>query len=196
MVYKRTGYAPWSLTREAGVQSATVDSEIEVPQYLQPIINTGVVDEKGDWKGIKSSDEQFFGFTKAESVPGGETFLTPDTNNHPSLDMRGFRHLQIAVLCSRSINIKLEALSGPDTVQYANLSPVQPASLLKMTNMNPSTTTSFDNVLRDTSEAVPGGGWIVYTVYDRMADQINMQVRIGNEDASAADFEVAFRRLV
>jgi len=41
MVYNRTGYAPWSLTREAGVQSATVDGTIEVPQYIQPTIDTG-----------------------------------------------------------------------------------------------------------------------------------------------------------
>ena len=69
MVYERTGYAPWSLTREAGVQSATVDSQIQVPQYLQPIVDTGIIDEKGDWKGIKSSDEQFIGLSFAEAIP-------------------------------------------------------------------------------------------------------------------------------
>ena len=60
MAYNREGYAPWSLTRKAGVQSATVDGDIEVPQYIQPVLDTGFVDEKGDWKGIKSSDESFF----------------------------------------------------------------------------------------------------------------------------------------
>ena len=38
---KRTGYAPWSLTREAGVQSATVNSDIDVPQFIQPTLDTG-----------------------------------------------------------------------------------------------------------------------------------------------------------
>ena len=61
MVYNRTGYAPWSLTREAGVQSATVDGTIEVPQYIQPTIDTGFVDIKGNWKGVRSSDEEFIG---------------------------------------------------------------------------------------------------------------------------------------
>ena len=46
MAYNREGYAPWSLTRQAGVQSATVDGTIEVPQYCQPTIDTGFVDEK------------------------------------------------------------------------------------------------------------------------------------------------------
>ena len=50
MPYERTGYAPWSLTREAGVQSATVDGTIQVPQYIQPTLDTGFVDEKGNWK--------------------------------------------------------------------------------------------------------------------------------------------------
>ena len=49
MPYERTGYAPWSLTREAGVESATVDGTIQVPQYGQPVIDIGFVDEKGNW---------------------------------------------------------------------------------------------------------------------------------------------------
>ena len=193
---KRKAYAPFSQTSEAGVAQTPVEGYIDVNQTIYPIVNTGVVNENGKWEGVKSSDTEFFGFTKAVEVPGSATFLTPDTNNHPSIDMRGFRHLQIAVKCSRSINIKFEALSGPDTVQYANLSPVQPANLLKMTSTSPFNTSTFDNVLRDTAEAVSANFFVVYTIYDRMADQINMQIRIGNEDASAADFEVAFRRLV
>ena len=56
MPYERTGYAPWSLTREAGVQSATVDGTIQVPQYIQPVLSTGFIDENGNWKGTRSSD--------------------------------------------------------------------------------------------------------------------------------------------
>ena len=50
MAKDRTGYAPWSLTREAGVQSATVDGTIAVPQNIQPVLSTGFVDykRKGD----------------------------------------------------------------------------------------------------------------------------------------------------
>ena len=38
MPYERTGYAPWSLTREAGVQSATVDGTIQVPAGASQIV--------------------------------------------------------------------------------------------------------------------------------------------------------------
>ena len=193
---KRKAYAPFSQTSEAGVAQTPVEGYIDVNQTIYPTVNTGVVDEKGTWNGIKSSDREFFGFTKAEAIAGNSTFITPDTNQHQSIDMRGFTGLQIAVFCSRSINIKLEALSGPDTEPTANLRPVQAGNLLKMTSRTPTTTTSFDNVLRDTSEGVIANAYVIFTVYDRMADQINMVIRVGNEDASAADFEVAFRRLV
>ena len=89
MPSKRTGYAPWSLTREAGVESATVDGTIEVPQYLQPTIDTGFVDEKGNWKGRKSDDRDFVGFTKAEGIANGGEILAPDTSNFPSINMAG-----------------------------------------------------------------------------------------------------------
>ena len=56
MPYERTGYAPWSLTREAGVQSATVDGTIQVPQYVTPVLDTVFVNVKGEWKGRRSSD--------------------------------------------------------------------------------------------------------------------------------------------
>ena len=72
---KRTGYAPWSLTREAGVQSATVNGTIDVPQTCQPTINTGVIDEKGNWQGIKADDEVFIGMTKVEGIANTTSVL-------------------------------------------------------------------------------------------------------------------------
>jgi len=193
---KRKVYAPFSLTSEAGVAQTPVEGYIDVNQAIYPTVQTGVVNENGKWVGVKSSDNEFFAITKAENIPGGETFLTPDTEDFNSIDMSGFRDLQIAIKCSRSITIKMEALEGPDTNRFANLSPMASGSLLKYTSINPASSTSMDNVLRDTSESVSSAGWIVFTVQGRMRGQKNMVIRIGNQDASAADFEVAFRRLV
>ena len=110
MPYNREGYAPWSLTRKAGVQSATVDGTIEVPQYIQPTLNTGFVDEKGDWKGVKSSDEQFFAFTKDEAIPDNAEVLTPTTNADGTwpLDMTGFRDLFVAIKPELFLSIFLQ----------------------------------------------------------------------------------------
>ena len=196
MARKRKAYAPFSLTSEAGVAQTPVEGYIDVNQMIYPTVTTGTINENGKWAGVKSDDEDFFAFTKAEAVAGGTTFLTPDTNNFQRLDMTGFRHFQIAIKCSRSINIKMEALLGPDTESFANLTPVASGSLLKFANQNPVTTQSFDNVLRDTSEAISSAGWNIFTILDRATGQKNMVIRVGNEDGSAADFEVAFRRLV
>ena len=87
---KRTGYAPWSLTREAGVQSATVNGTIDVPQTCQPTINTGVIDEKGNWQGVKASDEVFLGLNTAEAIADGTSVLFPNTNQIQSISMVGF----------------------------------------------------------------------------------------------------------
>ncbi len=89
MVYNRTGYAPWSLTREAGVQSATVDGTIEVPQYIQPVLDTGFVDEKGNWKGVKSTDETFFIDAPHIDTPNGAAVLVPQTADRDFINMTG-----------------------------------------------------------------------------------------------------------
>ena len=90
MVYNRKGIAPWSANREAGIQSATVDGDIEVPQYIQPTLNTGLVNEKGDWKGIKSSDETFKFYSKDEAIPnGGEVTAPADVGSLSMVGSKG-----------------------------------------------------------------------------------------------------------
>ena len=96
MPYERTGYAPWSLTREAGVQSATVDGTIQVPQYIQPGLSTGFIDEAGNWKGTRSTDEVFKQIAKETAVPNGQEILAPG-GEVPYIDMTGFRDLFIAL---------------------------------------------------------------------------------------------------
>ena len=75
MVRDRRGLAPWSLSREAGIESATVDGTISVPQYVQPVLDTGFVDEKGDWKGAKSSDKDFIAFQTDLGIANGAEIL-------------------------------------------------------------------------------------------------------------------------
>ena len=104
MVYNRTGYAPWSLTREAGVQSATVDGTIEVPQYIQPTIDTGFVDEKGNWKGVKSTDNEFFDLQNDKEIANGAEIISNSV-----IDMQYHDILMIAMnyykLAAQKMNI-------------------------------------------------------------------------------------------
>ena len=132
MVYNREGYAPWSLTRKAGVQSATVDGDIEVPQYIQPILDTGFVDFKGDWKGRVSSDEQFIALDTHTAVANNGEMLTPQalSDNKWPLDMTGYSDLFFAMKPTRGGTYSLIAVMGPDSNSFANLRPVDPAATL------------------------------------------------------------------
>ena len=109
--------APWSLAREAGIESATVDGTISVPQYVQPVLDTGFVDEKGDWKGSKSNDKDFIAFQTDLGIANGAEILTPSVNADGTwpLDMTGFSDLFIAVKPSNGGAYAIQAVMGPDS---------------------------------------------------------------------------------
>ena len=191
---KRIGYAPWSLTREAGVQSATVDGTIKVPQYIQPTLDTGFVDEKGNWKGIKSSDEQFRAFQKDEGIANGATILTPSTNADGTwpLDMTGFTYVMIALKPTNGGDVAIEAVMGPATTDYANLSPVDAASSL-LTNEDVSAT--LESAFKDTSQTLTADVWNIFKIA-RLEEFKLLQFKITNNSGGSSDIESAFMRLV
>jgi len=194
MVYNRTGYAPWSLTRAAGVQSATVDGTIEVPQYIQPVLDTGFVDERGNWKGIKSSDETFNIRQVDEAIAGGAAILTPSLNADGSwpLDMTGYTDLFIALNTSRSGNYEITAVMGPSG-NFANLTPLNDATTLK----GSLTGATMGEILNDSSEALTAGKWCIFIIQDRLRNQKHLQFKVtNNSGGEAASIETAFMRLV
>lgn len=197
MAYERTGYAPWSLTREAGVQSATVDGTIKVPQYGQPVIDIGFIDEKGNWQGRKSSDEQFIGITKAEAVGNGTAILAPDTNAHPIIDMSGFTSLFIAIKPSNGGNCKFEAVMGPATESFGNLAPINAAAILKGIFLSDGVgSTTFGTLVQDNTESLTADVWNIFYIEGRLADQKALQFKITNNSGGASDIDFGFMRLV
>jgi hypothetical protein len=193
MVQKREAYAPWSLTRKAGVQSATVNGDIEVPQFIQPVLDTGFVDENGDWKGSKASEEQFHSFGKDEGIANGGEILAPQASGSIwPLDMTGFSDLFIALKTTRSGNYAITAVMGPDSDSFANLSPVNAATTLK----GSLTSTSMGEILNDSSEALTSGKWAIFIIQDRLRNQKLLQFKIVNNSGGEADIETAFMRLV
>jgi len=195
MPSKRTGYAPWSLTREAGVLSATVDGTIEVPQSVQPTIDTGFCDEKGNWVGVKSSDNEFFGITTHLAVANGATVLAPATATVDSLDMTGFNDIQIAIRPSNGGNFAITAVMGPDTSSYANLTPVNAASTLRG-NVASTNDEGMDNILSDSQESLVVDVWNIFYIKDRLLNQKLLQFKITNNTGGNSDIEAAFMRLV
>jgi len=196
MVRNRRGLAPWSLAREAGVESATVDGTIEVPQYVQPTLSTGFVDEKGDWKGSKSSDKDFIALQTDPAIANGGTILTPSVNPDGTwpLDMTGYTDIQIMIKPSNGGNYAIDAVMGPDSLSYANLSPVNAAEPIRG-NEN-TTGKGFDKVLSDTAESMTVDVWNILLIKNVLKNIKLLQFKITNNSGDISTIETAFMRIV
>jgi len=199
MAYNREGYAPWSLTRKAGVQSATVDGDIEVPQYIQPTLDTGFVDFKGDWKGRPSSDEQFFAFGKDEAIPNGASILAPQIASGSiwPLDMTGFQDLTIAIKPSNGGNCLIQAVMAPADLAYANLRDVNPATPIRGSfESQGSASSDMANLFSDNAESLTADVWNIFIIQSRLRNAKLLQFKITNNSGGESTIETAFLRLV
>ena len=192
---KRKVYAPFSQTSEAGVTQTPVEGYIDVSQMIYPIVNTGVVDEKGQWVGVKSSDDEFIGITKHVSVANGGETLSPDTGTLNFIDMTGFNNLLIAIKPSQDGNCKIEGVMGPDTNRFANLAPVNAGTVLRGVGF--SGPPEVRNLLSDSAENLTTGVWNIFLIgASTLAYQKNLQIRVTNNSGATSTIEVAFMRLV
>ena len=194
MVEKREAYAPWSLTRKAGVQSATVNSDIEVPQFIQPTLSTGFVDENGDWKGQKSSDDQFLIDATHESVANGASVLSPQATPD-YIDMIGFRHMMIAIKVTNGGNVALKLVMGPATNPFYNLRDVNANAVLK--GFVDNRTETMGKLADDSAEVMTADVWNIFSVinYD-YSGYTNLQWNITNNTGGETDITLAYLRLV
>jgi len=197
MVRNRKGLAPWSLAREAGIESATVDGTIEVPQYVQPVLDTGFVDEKGDWKGQKSSDKNFIAFQTDAAIANTATIITPSVNPDGTwpLDMTGYDGLFIAIKPTNGGACAIEAVMGPDALSFANLSPVNTAALLKG-NVYTDNTITLGQLFNDSAEVLTVDVWNIFMIQGRLANQKLLQFKITNNSGGISTIDTAFMRLV
>jgi len=196
LVYNRKAIAPWSTERSQGIESATVDSNIETPQYLQPTVNTGVIDLNGNWIGNQTSDKLFRGFTIAEGIPNSGVALFPDTNNFPSIDMTGYKSIFIAIKPNNGGNVSIEAVMGPDTQRFANLTPVNAASALRGSTIANSATADMANLFGDSAEALTADVWNIFIIQENLQAQQNMQFKVTNSNLGESNIEFAFMRVV
>ena len=198
MVRNRRGLAPWSLAREAGIESATVDGTIEVPQYVQPTLSTGFVDEKGDWKGAKSSDKDFIAFQLDEAIANGGHILTPSVNPDGTwpLDMTGYSDLFIAIKPSRTGNYATTAVMGPDSIRFANLEPVDAAAVLRGASLPQNSTADFQPLFEDGAQDLVNDVWSIFILQGIVARQKLLQFKIVNNTGGNSNIETAFMRIV
>jgi len=198
MAQKRKAYAPFSLTSEAGVGQTPVEGYVDVNQMIYPSVDTGVIDENGEWKGVKSSDKEFIAFTKDETVPNGGEILTPTANPDGSwpLDMTGFKNIFVAIKTTRAGNYQLKAVMGPDSVSFANLSPIVASAPLRGLAMNRSTD-RLDSLFFDPSDTLVADAWNIIWIETVLQDQKVLQFLITNDSGGeASSIECAFLRTV
>ena len=198
MEKKRKAYAPFSLTSEAGVGQTPVEGYIDVNQMIYPSVDTGVIDENGEWKGVKANDKEFIAFTKDETVPNGAVILTPSANPNGTwpLDMTGYNDIFLAVKPSEAGNYAIKAVMGPDSVSFANLNPVNAAATLTGT-MAQSTPVDFESLFEDGTVAMTADVWNIFIIGNNLRNQKLLQFKITNNTGSeAASIECAFMRLV
>ena len=192
---KRKVYAPFSQTSEAGVTQTPVEGYIDVSQMIYPTVSTGVVNEKGQWTGVKSSDSDFFDITKHVGVANGGETLSPDTGTSNFIDMTGFTDMFLAIKPTRGGALAISAVMGPDTNRFANLSPVASGQSLRGLKRNDSSA-SISNLLVDTSDTVYADVWNIFVIQSVLQDQKLLQLKIVNNTGGSADLEVAFMRMV
>ena len=194
MPYNRKAIAPWSTEREQGIESATVDSNIETPQYLQPVVNTGDIDLNGNWIGVRTSDKLFTIDTTHEAVANGALVLVPQKSNADFIDMTGYNDMFIAIKVSNTGAFATEAVMGPDSRPFANLTPVNPASALRGNTVT--SPTALVTVLIDSSEGLPSDVWNIFSIHTNLKNQKNVQFKITNNSGDISDITFAYLRVV
>jgi len=197
MVRNRRGLAPWSLAREAGIESATVDGTIEVPQYVQPVLDTGFVDELGNWKGVKSSDRDFTVFQTDIGVANGAEILTPSANPDGSwpLSMAGYTDMFWAIRPTNAGNYAMTAVQAPGTVPFYNLQPTNSVAL-RGVKAAESGSGTVNNILYDAAENLTADVWNIFILQSILRQQPNLQFKLTNNSGGSSDVETAFMRLV
>jgi len=191
----RKVYAPYSKTGEQ-VGQTPVEGYIDVKQVISPVLQTGLVNENGEWVGLKSSDKDFIAYAKDEAIPNGGEILAPQilTGSIWPLDMTGFNDLQIAIKPTNTGNYAITAIMGPDSSAYANLNPVNPASTLVGIPENRDVN-QFQELFADTAQALTQNVWNIFMIQTVLKNQKLLQFKIVNNSGGESDIETTFMRV-
>ena len=183
----RKTYAPYSTSGE-NVAQTPLTGFIDIKQEVIPTIETGFVNENGLWIGNTSSDEEFGFYHRGNAIPNGEVELAS------TCDMTGFKDFQLAIRPSNGGNFGIVAVMGPDTNKYANLSPVNAATVLRGNYKEDGT---MADLLNDSAEALTANVWNIFMVNaGKLANQKLLQFKITNNSGGDSDIEVMYLRIV
>jgi len=190
--------SPWSKTYKEGLPTTAVDDHVNVDRTVVGAITTGVIDSAtGQWKGITVTDDAFTVDPTHEAVPNSGTVLSPQATPD-YIDMTGYSDLFFAIKPTNGGNFGIEAVMGPATNYFANLTPINAGAGLKWTWPvdTAGTVTVFQPALSDTSEALTVDVWNIFAVVGRLANQKVLQFKITNNSGGESDIQFAYLRVV
>jgi|TARA_R110000824_G_C15192816_1_gene674937 hypothetical protein len=188
-------FAPWSAETAQGIKTDPVDSNINVRQEVVPAVNVGTISTlTGEWVGVPTSDEVFSAVTTHINVADGAAILVPATGQESFIDMTGFLDIQIAIKPTNGGNCAIEAVMGPDTFSYGNLTPVNSAAGIR--GNQEITGKDCDLVFRDTAESLTANVWNILLIRNVLKDTKLTQFKITNNSGGISTIEFAYLRLV
>jgi len=190
----RKVYAPYSTTGEQ-VGQTPVEGYIDVKQEIQPIILTGELGKDGEWSGVTVSDKTFNIDAEHQAIANGASVLSPQKADREFINMTGFSDLFVALKVTNTGNFGIEAIMGPDTYPFANLSPINPASRIRG-NVFSTTDSTIDNILVDGSEDCVADVWNIFFIQSRLSGQKLLQFKITNSSGGVSDIQFAALRVV
>ena len=189
----RKVYAPYSTTGEQ-VGQTPLEGYVDVAQAIYPAVNTGQIGKDGEWSGVTVSDKTFTIDAEHLAVPNGAEVLSPQKADHEYIDMTGYNDLFIAIKVGNGGNFGVQAVMGPDTYPFANLSPVNAAALLKG-NGYEAHRRSMENLFSDGSEAMTGDVWNIFFLNSVLADQKLVQFKLTNNSGAESSIQFASMRV-
>jgi len=194
---KRKAYTPFSTSSEAGISAAPVEGYIQVEQEVRPTIDTGFIDSQGTWIGHTTSDSSFTIRQTDIGIPNGGEILTPSANadNSWPLDMTGYNDLFLAIKPTNGGAYALEAVMGPDTTPFANLSPVNAAGVLRGV-VDTFGNHALANLFVDVADTLVVDVWNIFYIGNNLKNQKLLQFKITNNSGGSSDIETAFMRMV
>jgi len=186
---------PFSTRAKEGATDSPLGDFVNVDQSIVSTADVGFYDSNtGKLTGVQASDKEFIAYLKDEGIANNASILTPDVNVDGTwpLSMSGYSDIFIAIKPSNGGNYAIEAVMGPDSIAFANLSPVNSAAKLRGTS--PETSEALN--LYDDIEVLIVDVWNIFSIECRLKGQKLLQFKITNSSGDVSTIETAFMRLV
>jgi hypothetical protein len=193
---RRKSNSPWGSAYKEGLPSTAVNDRIEVDEILYPSVNTGTIDvATGQWEGVTLSDKIFLIDATHEATPNGGAVLSPQATPQ-YIDMTEFNDLFIAIRPSNGGAYAIEAVMGPATNTFTNLSPVNAGAILRGNISTASNHAAIENVIVDSADTLTADVWNIFIIGSRLKQQKVLQFKITNNSGGESDITFAYMRMV